>query len=518
MKSPLSPSSLLLFCPLLFLVPAAALADVKLPALISDNMVLLQDTPANVWGTADPGEQITVKLADKASAQSVADANGHWSVKLSGLTAGEAGEMTISGHNSITVKNVAVGEVWVCSGQSNMEMIVQNSANAPEEIAAANHPQIRVFTVQRTAKAEPQADCAGKWEVCSPATAGRFTAVGYYFGRHLLENLKVPIGLIHSSWGGTGAELWTPTDVLAKYQAFKGLFTAWEQTKERYPQAKAEYDAKLATWQEAAKKAKDEGTRPAPVPRPPHGGDDFGSPGCLYNAMISPLLPYTIRGTIWYQGEANTGNAALYENLFPLMIQTWRERWGAGEFPFLYVQLANFMKRYDEPTDSNWAALRDAQLKTLDLPHTGMAVTIDIGDATTVHPTNKQEVGRRLGLVARAAVYYQDVEYSGPMPGGAQEEDGKIRLTLRFSEGMKSKDGGKLTGFAIAGDDHKFHWAEAEIQGDHVIVSSPDVPKPVAVRYDWADNPDGNLINETNLPASPFRTDDWPQNPPRPER
>ena len=502
----------LLFLSIPLIFATTARAEIKLPALISDNMVLMQETPASVWGTADAGEQVTIKLGDK-TANATTDAEGKWSVKFEGLTPGEAGDMVISGKNTRTVKNVAVGEVWVCSGQSNMEMAVQGVGHAAEEIAAADFPKIRMFTVHRNAITTPQTDCVGKWEVCSPQTVAHFSAVGYFFGRHLLQNVKVPIGLIHSSWGGTAAELWTPTDTLSKDPGYAYAFSDWERTKANYPKAKEAYDKALAAWNEAAEKAKAEGMKPPSRPNAPRGGDDLGSPGCLYNGMIAPLLPYSIRGVIWYQGEANTGNAKTYQQLFPLMIQTWRQRWGVGEFPFLFVQIANYMKRYDDPTDSNWAALREAQLDTLEFSHTGMAVTIDVGDGENIHPTNKQEVGRRLGLIAQATVYYQDAEYSGPLPGGAQGEDGRVRLTFRFAEGMKTSDGGKIKGFAIAGEDHKFVWADAEIQGDHVLVSSPQVAKPAAVRYDWADNPEGNLVNGANLPASPFRTDDWPQRP-----
>ncbi len=517
MKRPASTRTILLCLVLCAGVRPGARAEVKLPALISDNMVLMQETPANVWGTAEPAEQVTVSMG-KAKGSATAGADGKWAVKLEGLQPSDGGEMTISGKNKLTIKNVAVGEVWVCSGQSNMEMAVQGVGKAAEEIAAADYPKIRMFTVSRNAITTPQSECTGKWEVCTPQTVGHFSAVGYFFGRHLLQNVKAPIGLIHSSWGGTAAELWTPTDVLSKDPAYAYAFTNWEQTKANYPKAKEAYEKALAAWPEAVEKAKSDGTKPPPRPNAPRGGDDLGSPGCLYNGMIVPLLPYTIRGVIWYQGEANASNAKVYQRLFPLMIQVWRQRWGIGEFPFLFVQLANYMKRYDEPTDSNWAALREAQLDTLELPHTGMAVAIDIGDGENIHPTNKQEVGRRLGLIAQATVYYQDVDYSGPIPGGAQGEEGRVRLTFRFAEGMKTTDGGKPKGFAIAGEDRKFVWADAEIQGDHVLVSSPSVPKPSAVRYAWADNPEGNLVNGANLPASPFRTDDWPQSPPPPAR
>lgn len=496
----------------LFLVPLALRAEVKLPALVSDNMVLQQDLPADVWGTAAPGEKVSVTLSGK-SAQAVADSEGKWSVKLEGLLPGTSGDMTVAGQNTLTVKNVAVGEVWVASGQSNMEFAENRAMNAEQEAAAADFPQIRMFTVKRNAALEPQPNCEGKWEVCNPQSVKGFSAVGYFFARNLWQNLQVPIGVIHTSWGGTPAEYWTPPDVLSADPDFAGAFTTWERLKANYPAAKAKYDEDLAKYKVAAEQAKAEGKPAGRPPTAPRGGDNLGAPGCLFNGMIVPVLPYTIRGAIWYQGEANAGNAKGYQKLFPTMIQSWRARWGEGEFPFLYVQLANYMARHDQPTQSNWAALREAQTETLELNHTGMAVAIDIGEEKDIHPKNKQEVGRRLAICALATVYYRDMEYSGPLLAGAQEEDGRMRLTFRFAEGLKTSDGGKPTGFAIAGEDKKFVWADAEIQGDHVIVSSPEVKAPVAVRYAWADNPECNIVNGAGLPASPFRTDNWPTAP-----
>ncbi len=489
-----------------------ALADVKLPSIISDNMVLQQETPASVWGWADPGEKVTVKFAGK-SASVAADDKGKWGVKLDGLTAEMTGELTVSGKNTLTIKNVAVGEVWVASGQSNMEFTVNRGKDAAEETKAANFPQIRMYTVQKTPKTEPAEDTIGKWEVCTPETVPTFSAVGYFFARHLNQTLKQPIGIIHSSWGGTPAEFWTPKATLAAYPAFKGTLDSWDHAVATYPEAKAKYDQELAAFKEANKTPPAAGTVAPKPPRPPRGGDAFGSPGCLYNGMIAPLVPYTIRGAIWYQGEANAGAADLYKKLFPTMIKSWRQAWQIEDFPFLYVQLANYMQRHEQPTDTNWARLREAQLETLDLPHTGMAVTIDIGDSKDIHPKDKQDVGLRLALWAEATVYYHDQEYSGPLPSGFQTEDGKVRLTFRNGDDMKAADGGKIKGFAIAGEDRKFVWANVEIQGDHIVLSNSEVPAPVAVRYGWDDDPDCNLINKTGLPASPFRTDDWPLSP-----
>ena len=496
----------------LLLFTAAAHAAVKLPALISDNMVLQQDLPANVWGWADAGEKVSVKFGEK-SAETTADAKGKWSVKLAELPSGATGDLTVAGTNTLTVKNVAVGEVWVCSGQSNMEFAVRGAMNATEEIAGANFPMIRHFTVGKSPQKEPQEDCAGKWEVCSPQTVAGFTAVGYFFGRQLHQNLKVPVGLIHSSWGGTPAEFWTPGPVLNGDPDFKPIVTAWEKILSDYPAAKAKYDADLKAWQEEEKKAREAGTPPPKQPQAPRGGDAFGSPACLYNGMIAPLLPYTIRGVTWYQGESNAGAATLYRKLFPTMIESWRLAWREPDSAFLFVQLANYLPRHAEPTDTNWARLREAQTMALELPHTGMALAIDVGDAADIHPKDKQTVGKRLALSAEATVYYRDVEYSGPMFGGAQMEGEKVRLTFRNGAGMKPAVGEKVKGFSIAGEDRKFVWADAEIAGDHVIISSPEVKAPASVRYAWADNPECNLINAAGLPASPFRTDDWPVGP-----
>ena len=495
---------------------AAAHAAVRLPALIGDNMVLQAEAKTNVWGWADPQEKVTVTFADK-SAQTTAGADGKWSVKLENLKSGTAGDMKIAGANAIDVKNVVVGEVWVASGQSNMEFGVGGALNRDAEIAAANFPQIRCFTVARIPSATPLDDCKGRWEICTPQSVGGFTAVGYFFAKHLHETLKQPVGVVHTSWGGTPAEFWTPAPYFQGDAELKPIADGWAKVLADYPAAKEAYDKAMAEWKVAADAAKAEG-KPAPQqPGAPRGGDPFGGPACLYNGMIAPVVPLTIQGTIWYQGESNAGAAKQYQKLFPTMILSWRKAWMGGglegsdlpDFPFLFVQLANFKPRHDQPTESDWAALREAQLMTLEMPHTGMAVAIDVGDAEDIHPKNKQEVGRRLALCAESTVYYRDQEFSGPIFSGAQVEDGKIRLNFRNADGMKSQGGGALKGFAMAGEDHVFHWADAEIQNDHIVVTCKDVAKPEAVRYAWADNPECNLINSAGLPASPFRTDEW---------
>lgn len=509
---------------LLLATSVATLADVKLPALISDNMVLLQDTKANVWGWADPGEKVTVKLGDQSVAATTSD-QGKWSAKLVGLKPGSGLDMTIAGKNTVTVKNVAVGEVWLASGQSNMEWTLNKANDAEKEMAECKFPDIRVFTVAKKGSANPLEDVTGKWEVATPENAPRFSAVGYFFSRDLNQKLKVPVGLIHSSWGGTPAETWLPDSAMKANPIFG---EHWKKKQEDFPAAKVSFDELMKKHKEAVEKAKAENKPEPRAPRAPDGPDAlFAAPMGLYNGMIAPLTPYTIRGALWYQGESNAGlknrgNMEHYGQIFPTLILSWRYEFARaqeisreeGEFPFLFVQLANYYPRRDEPADSYWAQIREAQLGTLEVPRTGMAVAIDIGEANDIHPRNKQEVGHRLALSALAQVYFHELEYSGPLYGGMQVEEDKIRLNFSNSQGLKSKDGGPIKGFAVAGEDKKFYWADAKLEGDHVVVSSPQVKAPVAVRYAWADNPDCNLVNEAGLPASPFRTDKWPQNPP----
>ena len=351
---------------------------------------------------------------------------------------------------------------------------------------------MRVFTVKQKLSATPLEDCEGKWEVTTPETVGHFTAAGFFFAREVHQKLKVPVGVIHASWGGTPVEAWMPEIAMKSNASFGGR------------------SRKIRSTPELTKFS------------PP-----FTDPTVLFNGMIAPVAGCTIRGAIWYQGEANGGPAksgdhAIYGQLFATMILSWRHEFAKAqgvprdesEFPFLYVQLVNFGARHEEPTDSYWAEIREAQFNTLELPRTGMAVGIDVGDAKDIHPKNKQAIGHRLALSALAQVYFREMEYSGPLYGGMQIEESKIRLSFSNSNGLKTSDGGPIKGFALAGEDKKFVWADAVIEGDHIVVSSPKVPSPVAIRYGWADNPDCNLINSAGLPASPFRSDKWPQNPP----
>jgi sialate O-acetylesterase len=499
---------------LILVIAPVAGADVKLPAIIGDNMCLQQGITVPLWGLADPGEDVTVSLAgQKVAAKTGAD--GRWQVRLEPLKAGGPLEMTVAGKNRVRVANILVGEVWVCSGQSNMAMSVKSSKDSDKEIAEAKFPKIRLFKVAQATADQPQKDVKGEWTECSPDTVGGFSAVGYFFGRDIHKALGVPVGLIHTNWGGTPAEAWTSRETLEADPAFKAIYDRRDRNVQDYLKAKENWDKtkdqQMARWEEAGAKAKAEGK---PAPKPPQAPAEPKAsphwPSVLYNAMIAPLVPYGIAGAIWYQGESNADRAYKYRQLFPAMITDWRRHWGEGDFPFLFVQLANFKARKAEPAESDWAELREAQAMTLALPKTGMAVIIDIGEAGDIHPKNKQDVGVRLGLAAQAVAYGRNIVYSGPMYESMKIEQGKVRLKFTHTGGGLAARGDRLTGFAVAGEDKKFVWADAAIEGDSVVVSSKEVAKPVAVRYGWADNPDCNLYNKEGIPASPFRTDDWP--------
>lgn len=645
-----------------FFVAANAYGEVRLPAIISDNMVLQQETKVRIWGSANPGERVTVTL-DKKHASAVADAQGRWQLFIGPLKAGGPFELTVKGENVLSIKNVLVGEVWVCSGQSNMEWPVANTFDAEKTVAQANQPQIRLFTVVHQTAASPQSDVQGRWVVTTPDDVAQFSAVGYFFGRELHQQLKVPVGLINSSWGGTPAEAWTSKEALQSSPELKPILDRYERSLNALPETKEAYARALAQWEEknlytdpgiklealayphpeiptfgwthielpkqleAAGLVMDGAVwfrktiefpqawagkdlvlelpaiddhdityfngakigstgKEAPnsylVPRKysvpgslvragrnviairifDHAGDggfsrtgamsigppnaaeseamslrglwdykvelaldpkqpDWGSrpeavgpsnqnsPSVLYNAMIAPIVPFAIRGAIWYQGESNAGRAYQYRTLFPIMIRDWRRAWGSA-LPFYFVQLANWRARSAEPDESDWAELREAQMMTLREPQTGMAVTIDVGDGDDLHPRNKLDVGRRLAAWALARTYARKVTPSGPLYDRYTIAGGAIRIHFKYAAGLKTSDGGPLKGFAIAGEDRRFVWADARIEGNTVVVSSPKIQRPVAVRYAWANNPAANLYNRADLPASPFRTDDWP--------
>ncbi|MDD2709328.1 MAG: sialate O-acetylesterase [Verrucomicrobiae bacterium] len=494
---------------LFVLLPASGVfADVKMPAIFADNMVLQRNMDIPVWGWADPGEQITVKLNQRQAA-AAANSQGQWKVLLPPAAAGGPFEMTMAGKNAVVFKNVMIGDVWICSGQSNMEMNVRNSKDAAAEMAQAGHSNIRMFSVLREMSWEPKTDCHGAWIVCAPNTVAAFSAVGYFFARELERKLHIPIGMIHSSWGGSSAEAWSIREKLSSNPALKPIISHFDKTAADFGKTTFEqYGQAYRDWLVAAEKSKAAGQPFAPPPMVVDPRVHHTRPTVLYNAMIAPLIPYAITGVIWYQGETNVFNAALYQTLFPTLIESWREQWRQGAFPFLFVQLANYKAQKSDPTESNWAELREAQMMTLSLPKTGMAVAIDLGEANDVHPKNKQDVGKRLALAAFSIQYGQTIDCSGPIYDGALVEGDSIRIKFKHAGGgLISRDGGPLKGFAIADEDKKFLWADAKIDQDTVVVSSGQVPKPAFVRYAWADNPVCNLCNKAGLPASPFRTD-----------
>lgn len=469
-------SYLALCLALITLTGKRADADVRLPKIFGDQMVLQQEAPVRIFGFADAGEAVSVELGGQTATAKAGD-NGRWRVNLPAMKAdGKSHTLTVKGNNTIQLKGVLLGEVWICSGQSNMEWPVTKSLNPKEEIAAAKYPNIRLFNVQgHISRPTPQDDVPGSWQACTPQSIPGFSAVGYFFGRHLHKQLDVPIGLIGSNWGGTRIEPWTPPVGFQMVPELKDFGLKNGATK-------------------------------------------------IYNGMIHGLAPLSVRGAIWYQGESNGGEGESYYHKTQALIGGWRKVFENDKLAFHFVQLANFQKPNDNPAGGNgWSKLREAQRKSLTIPHTGMAVIIDIGAANNIHPKNKQDVGLRLAYGVLNQTYGKtDVVASGPLYKGIKIESGKARiafdrvgsgLIVGRKEGLQSTQevaDGKLARFAIAGVDKKWYWAEAKIDGDTVVVSSKDVPKPVAVRYGYSMNPTGaNLYNKEGLPASPFRTDNW---------
>ncbi|WP_195546554.1 sialate O-acetylesterase [Bacteroides intestinalis] len=641
----------ILFAALLMLSGAIS-AKVVLPSMFSDNMVLQQQADAPIWGEAKPMKTVKVTTSwDGKTYETQADKEGKWKLSVRTPEAGGPYELTLTDGQKLVLKNVMIGEVWICSGQSNMEMPLEGWGkimNYQKEVSAADHPNIRLLHVEHVTSTQPESDIKVRdngWQVCSPQTIPNFSATAYFFGREISEKQNVPVGLIHTSWGGTNVESWISGKVLQEMPDFSNVveevrampdktamkaeylktLEAWNNrvdegfaagkpvraevslddsnwAKMKFPgmveeqglngfdgliwlrrtvdipaswagkkvqlilgtiddnditywngqevgrttgytiqrnytvpgklvkagqlslairivdtgggcgmpndlylrSANGEQISLAGEWKyQVAADARKEGMPPKDMSENPN------LPTSLYNAMIHPLVPYGIRGAIWYQGENNASRAYQYRELFPLVIENWRKDWGK-DFPFYFVQLANFKPVSPEPVDSDWAELREAQTRTLSVANTGMAVIIDKGEANDIHPKDKQAVGHRLALIARAKTYGEQIPYSGPMYHSYEVDGDKIILSFDHTEGgLKSGDGKALQGFSIAGRDHKFHWAKAEIQGDKIVVSSPEVLYPVAVRYGWADNPVCNLYNGAGLPASPFRTDDW---------
>jgi sialate O-acetylesterase len=457
---------------LIFALGIPAFAQIHLPSFISNNMVLQQQCEAPIWGWADPGTHISITPGwSNTKHQTSADYEGKWFVKIATPSAGGPYSIII---NEDTLTNVMIGEVWLCSGQSNMQWALNQSENADEEVQKADYPDIRLFYAARDNARMPNRDVYGHWDECTPRVAATFSAVAYYFGRELYKELDVPIGLLHFSWGGSTVQAWTDPEVL-------------RTTPEgRYYLAK--FKEKIDT------------TRPGELPR------NYRDPGANFYGMIRPLIPYGIKGVIWYQGENNVFEHQMYRNSFETMIKNWRNTWGEGDFPFYFVQLAP----YHYSKEVVGAALRDAQRKSLDIPNTGMAVTLDIGNPGNIHPTNKKDVGKRLSLWALAKTYgKRNIAYSGPIYESMEIEGNRIRISFAYAESGLYCKGNKLTCFTIAGDDRVFHPADAVIDGNTILVSSNEVQKPVAARFAFENADEPNLLNKEGLPASTFRTDNW---------
>ena len=483
---------------LLVFVCSPIFGAVRMPALFSDHMVIQRDEPVRMWGDAASGEAVTVTFRGMQRA-STSDSLGRWRVEFPSGESGGPFVLSVQGTNTITFADVLVGDVWIASGQSNMGFSLRDAQNAKEEIAGANLPLVRLLNVKQRFADYPQEDVAvmKPWSVCTPDSASDFSAVAFFFARELMRREHVPIGIIESAWGGTPAEAWTSMHALSQDASLMPVFLAWS----------AMADAESATMRAEARERKeieekaggDENLR-----LPWHPVFNSWAPAALYNGMIAPLTRFPIRGVIWYQGESNTDGLRfpVYGRLFQTLIRDWRSAWVEGDFPFLFVQIANF---HTGPLD-HWPEVREAQTDALQLANTAMAVTIDIGDPDNIHPTNKQEVGFRLALAARAMVYREPVEFSGPLYRSMIREGSSLRLYFEHVDGGLVTRGNQLQGFEIAAADGNFVPAKADIDGVAVTLSNPSVPLPTQARYGWSGDPVCNLFNKSGLPASPFRT------------
>lgn len=480
---------------LLHLAPAQA--EVQLPNIFGNSMVLQQGQENKVWGRAAAGEQVVVSIDDQKHT-ATADATGNWHVMLAPLQVGEPRTLSIEGKgNKVEFSDVLVGEVWVCSGQSNMQWSVNASSDAELERLSANFPQIRMINFPQIGSQEAIWSHDRQWQVCSPTTVGNFSAVGYFFARQLHRTLGVPVGMINNAWGGSACEAWINRETLSKDGRFDGLMQRWTAMEERFASLNGKTELS-----DQEKKERDG------LNNQMRGN---ARPGNIYNGVLKSHLGYGIKGAIWYQGESNASRAYQYRDLFPLMIDSWRKEWNQGDFPFYWVQLADFMAEKGEPGDSAWAELREAQTMTMDrLPNTGEAVIIDIGEGKDIHPRNKLDVGRRLARWALAKDNGIDIRHQSPRYQSMEKEGNKIVLTFAHVDAWRPFDVNEPRGFAIAGEDKKFVWAQAKIRDDgRVEVWSDAVADPQSVRYAWADNPVCNMFTVSDLPLTPFRTDDW---------
>ncbi|MGH9494263.1 MAG: sialate O-acetylesterase, partial [Candidatus Sulfotelmatobacter sp.] len=474
----------------LTLLAAVATAEATLPSLLADHMVIQRGLPVHVWGMAAPQEAVTVIFRGETKSTN-ADELGRWSLYLSVGEAGGPFSMVVKAANTITLSDVMVGDVWVASGQSNMEFPMTGLKTSDAEIAAAKHPEIRFFMVDHRPADYPGPDVPGKaWTLCTPESVAKTSAVAYYFAREVAARQHVTVGLIESFWGGTTAESWTSLRALSADASLMPVFAARNTMVESQAATLLQREQEDREYQKAVAQAQAEG-KPAPWPQ---WHPDFAgwAPSALYNGMIAPLTPFAIRGVIWYQGESNAGpeRAPIYAHLFQTMIRDWRRSWDEGDFPFLFVQLAN----WKTGPGARWPEVRDAQRQTLALKNTGMAVIIDVGNPDDLHPKDKLDVGLRLSLAARAIAYGEKIEWSGPLYKQLTSEEHALRVWFDHAEGLTAR-GGEVTGFEVVGADGKYSPAQAKIEGISVVVSSAAVPTPVSVRYAWADSPTCNLYN-----------------------
>ncbi len=502
----------------LLLATGGLRAEVTLAPLFTDGAVLQRDKPLSIWGWAEAGEKVAVAFAGQKR-EATPGPDGRWLVLLEPLPANPLGaELIVAGRNTLTLRDVVVGEVWLCSGQSNMEWPVSRATDAATEIATAIFPLLRHVRIEHTVATTP-ADTVktGGWLPATPQNVGAFTAVGYFFARDLHQKLGVPIGIVHSSWGGTPVESWMSPAALAGDPAFAVVGERWTKNLADYSANKTAYDSAFAVWQatEAAEKNKGAPAHAAwlkknPRPRAPRGPGDPWTPAGLFNGMINPLLPYALRGALWYQGESNAERAAEYHPLFTAMITAWRAHFGQGDFPFYWVSLAN----YGVPSDGGergrtYAFLREAQTKTLALPNTGQALAIDLGDPKDIHPTNKQDVGRRLARLAKSRIHGFVIDDTGPTFASATRAGKALRVHFTHAANGLVAHEKPVQSLELAGADRVFHPAEGRIERDTLLVTSPAVREPVAVRYAWFNAPEANLYSGSGLPAVPFRSDAW---------
>ncbi|MDZ4851541.1 MAG: sialate O-acetylesterase [Pirellulaceae bacterium] len=476
-----------------------AVADVTLPNIFCDHMVLQRDQANKLWGKSSASESVSATIAGQ-TVTTQANADGLWSLMLPSLEAGGPHSLVVRASNEITINDVLVGEVWICSGQSNMQWKVGSANDADLEQLASHYPQIRMINFPQVGSQTPVwSHDAARWQVCSSGTVKDFSAVGYFFARQVHQTIGVPVGMINNAWGGSACEAWVDRPTLSKAGSYQGLLDTWAVRNQEY--------AKLSSIQNPTDEDK---VKLANIKKLASGNQN---PSNIYNGVLASHIGYGIKGAIWYQGESNASRAYQYRELFPLMITTWRSRWNQGDFPFYWVQLADFKGEIDEPNESEWAELREAQSMTMKtLPKTGQAVIIDIGEGKDIHPRNKVDVGRRLARWALANEYGVEIAFRSPEFKSMAVLEGKATLQFDYlGSGWRPFDTAEPKGFAIAGKDRKFVWAKATIGKDNSVqVSSALVPNPVAVRYAWADNPRCNMYSQSGLPLTPFRTDEWP--------